>query len=87
MSSIVLLVKSWVRSTISTEEEEDEAVSTEVKDEDEVISMTGRFSSMQVELQEAGDRKSQFDSEWNSSLEGKLILLLLEREILKTDCN
>ena len=60
MSSMVLLVKSWVRSTISTEEEEGEANSTEeVKEEG--ISMTGRFSSMQVELQEAADRKSQYD--------------------------
>ena len=58
--SMVLLVKSWVRSTISTEEKEGEANSTEeVKEED--ISMTGRFSSMQVELQEAADRKSQYD--------------------------
>ena len=53
---------SWVRSTISTEEEveansmtEDEegsTISTEEKDEAGVITMTGRFSSMQVELQE-----------------------------------
>ena len=62
MSSLVLLVKSWVRSTISTEEKEGEANSTEeVKDEAISISMTGRFSSMQVELQEAADRKSQYD--------------------------
>ena len=59
---MVLLVKSWVRSTISTEEKEGEANSTEeVKEEAISISMTGRLSSMQVELQEAADRKSQYD--------------------------
>ena len=58
--SMVLPVKSWVRSTISTEEKEGEANSTEEVKE-EAISMTGRFSSMQVELQEAADRKSQYD--------------------------
>ena len=74
MYSIVSTVKSWVRSTISTEEEEEEeAISTEKeeeKGEDEgAISMTGRFSSMQVELQEAADRKSQRNSNlWMHSL-------------------
>ena len=72
---------SWVRSTISTEDEawvnsmtEGSTTSTEVKDEAGVISMTGRFSSMQVELQEAVDRKSQCDSEEFFS-EGKTFIL------------
>ena len=47
MSSMLSMVKSWERSIISTEEGSDP------------ISMTGRFSSTHVELQEAGDRKSQ----------------------------
>ena len=80
--SIVSTVKSWVRSTISTEEEEEEeAISTEKEEEkgeeEGAISMTGRFSSMQVELQEANDRKSQWNYNlWilNLSLGGKGML-------------
>ena len=57
-----------------TEDEEGSTTSTEVKNEAGAISMTGRFSSMQVELQEAVDRKSQCDSEEFFS-EGKTFIL------------
>ena len=52
--------EAWVISM--TEDEEGSTISTEEKDETGAISMTGRFSSMQVELQEAVERKSQCDS-------------------------
>ena len=69
-STISTEVKEEEAGFISTEDEKEaltedkvgSTISMEVKEEAESISMTGRFSSMQVELREAGDRKSQFDS-------------------------
>ena len=69
-----------------TEDEEGSTISTEdVKNEAGAISMTGRFSSMQVELQEAVDRKSQCDSSilYKFKFEGKVYIKLMDLKGLR----